>query len=133
MDCLHGFGVLIELGVQLDLFLVQLFEFGFDRIGLLAQDLSLTLFDFHVLVRHLLAITRHEFLQSVVQVFGNSGEVRERILVECDVVQAEILRDVPRGEDLAELFVDRVMEQSTCSEFVIGVCYIFHLLFCYSS
>ena len=133
MDCLHGFGVLIELGVQLDLFLVQLFEFGFDRIDLLAQDLSLTLFDFHVLVRHLLAITRHEFLQSVVQVFGNSGEVRERILVECDVVQAEILRDVPRGEDLAELFVDRVMEQSTCSEFVIGVCYIFHLLFCYSS
>ena len=133
MDCLHGFGVLIELGVQLDLFLVQLFEFGFDRIDLLAQDLSLTLFDFHVLVRHLLAITRHEFLQSVVQVFGNSGEVRERILVECDVVQAEILRDVPRGEDLAELFVDRVMEQSTCSEFVTGVCYIFHLLFCYSS
>ena len=133
MDCLHGFEVLIELGVQLDLFLVQLFEFGFDRIDLLAQDLSLTLFDFHVLVRHLLAITRHEFLQSVVQVFGNSGEVRERILVECDVVQAEILRDVPRGEDLAELFVDRVMEQSTCSEFVIGVCYIFHLLFCYSS
>ena len=133
MDCLHGFGVLIELGVQLDLFLVQLFEFGFDRIDLLAQDLSLTFFDFHVLVRHLLAITRHEFLQSVVQVFGNSGEVRERILVECDVVQAEILRDVPRGEDLAELFVDRVMEQSTCSEFVIGVCYVFHLLFCYSS
>jgi hypothetical protein len=133
MDCLHGFGVLIELGVQLDLFLVQLFEFGFDRIDLLAQDLSLTLFDFHVLVRHLLAITRHEFLQSVVQVFGNSGEVRERILVECDVVQAEILRDVPRGEDLAELFVDRVVEQSTCSEFVIGVCYVFHLLFCYSS
>ena len=133
MDCLHGFGVLIELGVQLDPFLVQLFEFGFDRIDLLAQDLSLTLFDFHVLVRHLLAITRHEFLQPVVQVFGNSGEVRERILVECDVVQAEILRDVPRGEDLVELFVDRVMEQSTCSEFVIGVCYIFHLLFCYSS
>ena len=133
MDCLHGFGVLIELGVQLDLFLVQLFEFGFDRIDLLAQNLSLTLLDFHVLVRHLLAITRHEFLQSVVQVFGNSGEVRERILVECDVVQAEILRDVPRGEDLAELFVDRVMEQSTCSEFVIGVCYVFHLLFCYSS
>ena len=133
MDCLHGFEVLIELGVQLDLFLVQLFKFGFDRIDLLAQDLSLTLFDFHVLVRHLLAITRHEFLQSVVQVFGNSGEVRERILVECDVVQAEILRDVPRGEDLAELFVDRVVEQSTCSEFVIGVCYVFHLLFCYSS
>ena len=133
MDCLHGFGVLIKLGVQLDLFLVQLFEFGFDKIDLLAQDLSLTLFDFHVLVRHLLAITRHEFLQSVVQIFGNSGEVRERILVECDVVQAEILRDVPRGEDLAELFVDRVMEQSTCSEFVIGVCYVFHLLFCYSS
>ena len=133
MDCLHGFGVLTELGVQLDLFLVQLFEFGFDRIDLLAQNLSLTLLDFHVLVRHLLAITCHELLQSVVQVFGNSGEVRERILVECDVVQAEILRDVPRGEDLAELFVDRVMEQSTCSEFVIGVCYIFHLLFCYSS
>ena len=133
MDCLHGFGVLIELGVQLDLFLVQLFEFGFDRIDLLAQDLSLTLFDFHVLVRHLLAITRHEFLQSVVQVFGNSGEVRERILVECDVVQAEILRDVSRSEDLAELFVDWVVEQSTCSEFVIGVCYVFHLLFCYSS
>ena len=133
MDCLHGFGVLIELGVQLDLFLVQLFEFGFHGLDLLAQNLSLTLFDFHVLVRHLLAIMRHEFLQSVVQVFGNSGEVRERILVECDVVQAEILRDVPRGEDLAELFVDRVMEQSTCSEFVIGVCYIFHLLFCYSS
>ena len=133
MDCLHGFGVLIELGVQLDLFLVQLFEFGFDRIDLLAQNLSLTLLDFHVLVRHLLAVTDHEFLQPVVQVFGNSGEVRERILVECDVVQAEILRDVPRGEDLAELFVDRVMEQSTCSEFVIGVCYIFHLLFCYSS
>ena len=110
MDCLHGFGVLIELGVQLDLFLVQLFEFGFHGLDLLAQNLSLTLFDFHVLVRHLLAITRHEFLQSVVQVFGNSGEVRECILVECDVVQAEILRDVPRGEDLAELFVDRVME-----------------------
>ena len=133
MDCLHGFGVLIELGVQLDLFLVQLFEFGFDRIDLLAQNLSLTLLDLHVFVRHFFAVTRHEFLQSVVQVFGNSGEVRERILVECDVVQAEILRDVPRGEDLAELFVDRVVEQSTCSEFVIGVCYVFHLLFCYSS
>ena len=133
MDCLHGFGVLIELGVQLDLFLVQLFEFGFDRIDLLAQNLSLTLLDFHVLVRHLLAVARHEFLQPVVQIFGNSGEVRERIFVECDVVQAEILRDVPRGEDLAELFVDRVVEQSTCSEFVIGVCYVFHLLFCYSS
>ena len=133
MDCLHGFGVLIELGVQLDLFLVQLFEFGFDGLDLLAQNLSLTLLDFHVFVRHLLAVTSHEFLQSVVQVFGNSGEVRERILVECDVIQAEILRDVPRGEDLAELFVDRVMEQSTCSKFVIGVCYVFHLLFCYSS
>ena len=133
MDCLHGFGVLVELGVQLSLFLVQFFEFGFDRIDLLAQNLSLTLLDFHVLVRHFLAVTCHELLQSVVQIFGNSGEVRERILVECDVVQAEILRDVPRGEDLAELFVDRVVEQSTCSEFVIGVCYVFHLLFCYSS
>ena len=133
MDCLHGFGVLIELGVQLDLFLVQLFEFGFHGLDLLAQNLSLTLLDFHVLVRYLLAVTDHEFLQPVVQIFGDPGEVRERILVECDVVQAEILRDVPRGEDLAELFVDRVMEQSTCSEFVIGVCYVFHLLFCYSS
>ena len=133
MDCLHGFGVLIELGVQLDLFLVQLFEFGFDRIDLLAQNLSLTLLDFHVLVRHFLAVTCHELLQTLVQILGDTGEVRKRILVECDVVQAEILRDVPRGEDLAELFVDRVVEQSTCSEFVIGVCYIFHLLFCYSS
>ena len=133
MDCSHGFGVLLELGVQLDLFLAQFIEFGFDRIDLLAQDLSLTLLDLHVFVRHFLTVTRHEFLQALVQVFRNPGEVRKRILVECDVVQAEIFRDVSRGEDLAELFVDRVVEQSSCSEFVIGVCYVFHLIFCYSS
>ena len=133
MDCLHGFGVLIELGVQLDLFLVQLFEFGFDGLDLLVQNLSLTLLDFHVLVRHLLAVTSHEFLQTLVQILGDPGEVRKCILIECDVVQAKILRDVPRGKDLAELFVDRIMEQSACSEIVIGVCYVFHLFFCYSS
>ena len=133
MDCSHGFGVLVELGVQLGLFLVQLFEFGFHGLDLLAQNLSLALLDFHVLVRHLLAVTCHELLQPVVQVFGDPGEVRKSILVECDVVQAKLLRDVPRGEDLVELFVDRVVEQSTCSEFVIGMCYVFHLFFCYSS
>ena len=133
MDCLHDFGVLIELGVQLGLFLVQLFEFGFHGLNLLAQNLSLALLDFHVLVRHLLAVTCHELLQPVVQIFGDPGEVRKSILVECDVVQAKLLRDVSRSEDLAELFVDWVVEQSTCSEFVIGVCYVFHLLFCYSS